>query len=393
MKADTKRAARVHGQAATIPRVAHVGSFRPDSDNGVHQCIVALTRTLASRDQPIEVWHLTHRVREPSGRVVDGVQVFDLPSFQRRSVSAVAIPSVTRRWLRERVRHVDGVHLHSVFQSDHITVVKLGVPYILTPHGGYSDGVINGRRRQLKRIWFRLWERRLLEGARAVHVVSPAEEESLRQLGVSARVVHVPNGIEGEATSDRVSSYNASGPWVYMGRLAVVQKGLDHLLDAYAAATRERPQLPPLILAGPDFRDGLRQLEVQADRLDISGRVSFVGAVHGQAKEQLLSKASLFVHTSRWEGMPLAVLEAMRAGIPVLVTEATNVAAEVASVGAGFAAANRVSSVAGAMVAAFDASDLERAAMGVRARAHIRDRYSWPAITDEMSVVYREAFS
>jgi glycosyltransferase involved in cell wall biosynthesis len=57
--------------------------------------------------------------------------------------------------------------------------------------------------------------------------------------------------------------------------------------------------------------------------------------VFGREKEALLDSAFVFVHTSRWEGMPFAVIEALATGCPVLVTPATNLGDYVEGFGAG----------------------------------------------------------
>ena len=69
-----------------------------------------------------------------------------------------------------------------------------------------------------------------------------------------------------------------------------------------------------LIGDGPD----LEQAREVAERFQISERVHFLG--HRDDVAEILSRAQIFVLSSRWEGFPRSTLEAMRGGLPVVVS-------------------------------------------------------------------------
>ncbi|MFW6062466.1 MAG: glycosyltransferase family 4 protein [Planctomycetota bacterium] len=107
-----------------------------------------------------------------------------------------------------------------------------------------------------------------------------------------------------------------------VGRLAP-QKGQDVLLSAFAplAAQDDRAALVLVGAAGdaPAEQRHARQLRGQVDRLGLAGRVIFAGP--RADVPSLLAAADLYVHPARWEGWPLAVVEAMAAGLPVVSTD------------------------------------------------------------------------
>ena len=107
----------------------------------------------------------------------------------------------------------------------------------------------------------------------------------------------------------------ASGPIVTIGRL-VNQKNHDLFLRAAAAVSREVPEARFMIVGDGPLRVAL---ERQAGQLGIQERVVFTGE-RGDT-ETILRTASLFWLTSRWEGMPNVVLEAMASGVPVVATD------------------------------------------------------------------------
>lgn len=110
--------------------------------------------------------------------------------------------------------------------------------------------------------------------------------------------------------------------FVYVGRL-VGEKSLDTMLEAFRRVVVESPTAVRLVLAG----DGPERasLEAQAERLGIEGRLLWLGA---QVDARLaLSLADAFVMSSRSEGLPMALLEAMSATLPCVATDVGGIAA------------------------------------------------------------------
>jgi len=105
------------------------------------------------------------------------------------------------------------------------------------------------------------------------------------------------------------------GPIVTVGRL-VEQKNHEMFLHAAAALSRDVPEAAFLIIGDGPLRGAL---EEQARRLGIADRVTFAGERHDV--DEVMRQASLFWLTSRWEGMPNVVLEAMASGLPVIATD------------------------------------------------------------------------
>lgn len=99
-----------------------------------------------------------------------------------------------------------------------------------------------------------------------------------------------------------------------VGRLAP-QKGQWHLLDAFAQIL---PSFPHAFLAIAGEGELRPRLESQAQSLGISARVRLLGV--RRDVPQLLRLAQVFVLPSLWEGMPVSLIEAMAAGLPVITT-------------------------------------------------------------------------
>lgn len=367
-----------------------MGNLYRDSANGVYATIAGLADHLPQNGVSVEFWHLSRKVSKPTVRDVGGITVVDLPRHRLDNASLVGLPRSTRAMLRERARNVDIVHMHSVYQVENIAIsrLRLGRPLVLTPNGGYSEAVSRGRHRISKSIWRSLWENRLVNGCSTLHAVSHPEVERLTSLYPSVNVCLVPNAVALESVRESPLG-NFDGVFVFVGRLAIDHKGLDLLLEAYAAALGKMADLPSLIIAGPDFRGGRLLLEEMVERLGLRGKVTVVEPVFGSQKAALLASARCFVHTSRWEGFPFAVVEAMAAGLPVMVTPGTNMASAVSYRGGGVLVEPTTRDVASGLLRIATLDEAELNSMAEAASATVRDRYTWEAVAPLIADLYR----
>ena len=244
---------------------------------------------------------------------------------ERLAVSGVPVtrlPLHGRAYLRER-RLVTGVlarerpdvvHTHG-YRADVVSgtgALAMGLPVVTTMHGF----VVN----DFKDRVYQWVQRRAVRRFGAVVAVSRPLVERLVQAGVPrSRIRLIPNGYAAAAPPlARAAARDALGVprdgarvgWV--GRLGL-EKGCDVMLEALA-------RLDDLDVRLSVLGDGAERTRLvqQAQRLGIAGRVTWHGAVPGAAP--LYPAFDLFVLSSRTEGTPIALLEAMSAGVPVVAT-------------------------------------------------------------------------
>jgi glycosyltransferase involved in cell wall biosynthesis len=193
---------------------------------------------------------------------------------------------------------------------------SIGVPYVLEPRGAYDPWIV-GRRRVVKKAWWWLWERQLVEGARAVHLFFESEVSHLTALGYRGEVVVAPNGV---LVPDEAVWDGGSGGYVlWYGRFDLEHKGIDLLVRALALLSEE--ERPPLRLHGPDARArGKERIRRLVHELGLERWVTIGEPVHGAEKWNLLARARGFAYPSRWEAFGNAVAEAAAVGVPILTT-------------------------------------------------------------------------
>ncbi len=134
-----------------------------------------------------------------------------------------------------------------------------------------------------------------------------------------AKLAVIPNGVDLARFERPKREESGHGVVTYVGRLDR-QKGLSWLLDTATVWLRELPDCELLIVGeGPERGP----LEAKCRSLGLSDRVHF--ALWRLDIPQILASSRLLVLPSLWEGMPNAVLEAMAAGLPVVVTDVEGV--------------------------------------------------------------------
>lgn len=166
---------------------------------------------------------------------------------------------------------------------------------------------------------WRLWQARwLARRSDAIVGVSSGVEQSLLRLGMPADITQsIPNGID---LSRFVASpaYAAREPGIVMSARFARQKDHLSLIRALALLRDEHGLTPTLHLAGSGKASYQREAEGLAQRLKLAGQVRFLG--YEPQVAELLKRNQIFVLSTRWEGMPLALVEAMAAGCACVAT-------------------------------------------------------------------------
>lgn len=184
------------------------------------------------------------------------------------------------------------------------------VPVILHLHGGgfhvfYQDECSP---------WQQKWIRHVFNHAARVVVLSQTWRNWLQGISHNPHIVPIYNPVQvPEWQADPASAKPPT--LLVLGRLTKL-KGSYDLLDACAPLLAEFPGLT-LALGG----DGeLEQVAARAKQLGMAQQVQLLGWIGPEQKARALQQASLYVLPSYHEGMPMSLLEAMAAGLPVIST-------------------------------------------------------------------------
>lgn len=290
------------------------------------------------------------------------------------------------------VRHrVDLVHLHSS-SGPSFTRKALALalaraarcPVVFHVHGGAFKAVLasNGRRYRLRRLALH-WA---LEQADAVVALTPGWAAD-GAAGADIRSLHVvPNAPELARVPERRSLQGDSQTILFLGHL-YREKGVFELLDAFTQLVAERPDLR-LVMAGKG--SCARALRAHVREAGLEDAVDLPGWVGAEEKLRLLERAACLVLPSYHEGLPLVVLEAMAAQVPVVATAVGGIP-EVARDGveALLVAPRDVGGLADAIARVLDDGDLVASLVGA-ARTRVVDEYGTEQLAARIGAVYEQ---
>ena len=327
----------------------------------------------------------------PEGSEYEGVRVRYLPvAFPRRFFGARMRGPVSTALAR-----ADLCHIHGIWNVPEWSAARLaracGVPYVLSPRGMLQPAA-RTRGRWRKAIAYRLFEQVNLAHADLLHATSDAEAAILRSLALDVPIIVVPNGVDTAAAASAPPGFRQrfgiprdAFVVAFLGRIHPIKR-LDLLASAFAAV-RETHSDVHLVLAGPDERGDLasvmRQLTAHA------GYVHAPGTLGEDDKWALLRDANVSVQCSDSESFGLAIVEAMAAGVPVVVTR-TCPWPEIEARDCGVWVEQSAPALADA-IRRLLADRPRAAAMGERGAAFARERFGWDAIALAMAELYATA--
>ncbi len=214
------------------------------------------------------------------------------------------------------------IHCHTVRSAlvGSLASRLAGVPMVYHAHSPASQ---DSTRRWMNRLNAQI-ERLSLRRASRVIAVSQAMAEHIRQEGFDpARICAVPNGVP---AFDRVVERDApSGRWT-LGVVALMRprKGIEVLLDAMVLLRQRGVDVRLRAVGEFESSQYAAEIAARARRLGLTEQIAWTGFTRNVAGE-LLGMDLLVLPSLFGEGLPMVVLEAMAAGVPVVATRVAGV--------------------------------------------------------------------
>ena len=358
----------------------------PANQGGIEHYCQALYPRIVEQGHSVDLYARSSYVKKPwfSTYKSQGVKIICLPSLPFRGLDAL-----TSSWLgaiAATVKGYDVIHFHALgpslfcfiprlFSQARIIATCQGLDWQRGKWGLLSSQIIY------------LGERIAARYSDRLIVVSQALKNYFQKT-YDIEPVYIPNGPGIYAESDRdfnfVKSLNLNpGKYLlFLGRL-VPEKCPDLLIEAFQRLQKSDWKL---VLAGgdSDTTEYIQQLHKLADN---NPNIVFAGELKGSYLAEMVRGAGIFVLPSDLEGLPLAMLEAMREGIPVI---ASNIQPHEQLIGKDrgmvFDAGSIISC---AMVLEKAISQPEQLkVMAQQAQAHVKANYDWEKIVKDNLAVY-----
>lgn len=280
---------------------------------------------------------------------------------------------------------LDLLHLHGIWMYPSAAGAqwarRTGGPYIVSPHG-MLDPWITARGRGKKALARIGYERASWRAAARLHALTPREARDIERESGRSDAVVIPNaGPEALPLSEEPRKPG----FLYLGRIHV-KKNVSALLAAWRALDAAgKLGETTLTIAGWGAAEDVAALEAELESAPPSAR--FAGPLFGADKAAAFTEAGFFVLPSHSEGLPVVVLEAWAANLPVLMTQECNLPEGFAA-GAAIDCGYDPAEIAAALRRALAMPDSERRAMAQAAHGLATGPFSVAAVTARWGEVY-----
>ena len=282
-----------------------------------------------------------------------------------------------------RAERPDLVHTHLVHADVYggAAARLLGIPSVSTRHN--DDRYLLGP--------FRYVDRAFARPARRLIAISDAVRTFLERAGHDpAKLVTIRYGLDELPASPSDPSPTSAGipadaPLALaVGRL-IAQKDHATLLRGFALVRTELPDARLAILGSGPLESETRALAAELgleDALTLPGRTDL---------RDWLARADVFVHTSRWEGFGIVLLEAMLAGLPIVATRVSAVPEVVADGETGVLVEPGDHTALATALGALLADPARASALGEAGERRARNEFSVARMAERTAAVYDEA--
>lgn len=289
-----------------------------------------------------------------------------------------------------KYRKPDIVVFHEVYHIEYTKIARSlsrdGIPYIIIPHGCLVGAA--QRKKPLKKLLANTF---IFHGfiyhAAALQCLSHNE---LINTSFTIPKFIGTNGVS--LPSVKKISFNKEViKFIYIGRLEILPKGLDLLLQAVRRVDEIvlYKDLFTINIFGPDFKGRYEEVEKLIKQYNIGKIVKLNHELTGINKIKHLLDSDVFLQTSRHEGMPMGILEAMSYGIPCLITKGTSLGDITSKYDAGWVSETTVESIANMIVKAIQERNLlpEKSS---NARKLILENFAWSHIVKSTIDSYKK---
>lgn len=354
---------------------------RADQIGGAHLHVADLAAALRDRGHGVEVWVggegpylLALAEREVPFRRLDHLTRPIRPHADIRALLEI------RALLRQVRPDVLSTYSAKAGLLGRLAAVGTGIPAIFTAHGwAFTDGTS-----LLGKGPFLLAE--MIGASAAERIVTTCEYDrrlALRhRIAPASKIVNIYNGVRDIDPGLRADPA-ASPPRLIAVQRFEPQKDHATLLRALAGLKEREWSLDWI-------GDGvlLPEARALAEELGINGRIRWLG-LRSDVPE-LLSRAQIFALTSRWEGFPFSILEAMRAGLPVVATDVAGVSEAVEDGTTGFTVAREDPAIVRGGLTRLIQDPALRARMGEAGRSRYEERFTYQRMLDQNEALLRE---
>ena len=308
---------------------------------------------LAKGEQPVEVI-APYSESDDIAYLADGYPGLTCHTVPRSYPERFSNSRALGVWMRANLHHFQVVEIHGVWVLATLQAARvcqeLGKPYFVRPHGSLDPFDLR-KRALLKKCLGPVYVRWLLRHAAGVICTTKLEAERLVTYGVKPRVFNMPLPVPLAADGGNRQAFRGKHQIpvdaqviLFLSRVDY-KKGLDFLIPALGTLKSAFPRLW-FVLAGTGTPQFMSRVQGWIAEYDIRPFTSIVGFLSGQDKLDAFAAADIFALPSLNENFGIVNIEAMHAGLPLLISDEVYICREIETAGAGLVCRPNVQSVA-----------------------------------------------
>lgn len=368
-----------------------IGVYTPslsEHSGGVGVAVISLYSTLCNKENSysVQINSLSDGGKVPANAKEQCFVTKQFSAFRPRTIGLST--AMIQHALKTKV---DVNHLHGVWMlTSYSTLLAKKIsntPYVISPHGMLDPWIISrGKLKKFIAMW--AYEKWSWANASVFHALNAKEADAIRQVVPNARIVVAPNGID--VTADDFVSHVSSETtrFLFLGRFHP-KKNLHSLASAICEIDDSVYRKTPFVLDIVGWGDEAYEAEIKRIALAKPERFNFLGPKFGEEKEAVIRQSHCFVLPSFSEGQPVAVLEAMKAGTPVLINENCNMP-ELSALNLTADCGVSVAEIQQALLWFLALSDTDRQALRRASFDYVYQHYSWSAVLPLYEQMYKE---
>jgi glycosyltransferase involved in cell wall biosynthesis len=355
---------------------------------GADKLLLTAAQVLRARGYEVRIISLT-----PLGPMGREAQASGIPTESLEMRRGFPDPrGLVRLARRVRAWRPDIVHSHMVHANLMARALRLVVPIrvlVSTIHNIYEGG----------RLWMAAYK--LTNGLvdQMTIVSQAAAERFIRERIVPEKLLRViPNGVdldlfeqpspEARRARRRALGADEEFVWLAVGRFEIA-KDYPNMLRAFAQVRQQQPRTVLLLVGRGSLQ---RETEALARSLGLGDAVRFLGV--RQDVPEVMTAVDGFVLSSAWEGMPMVLLEAAAAGLPIVATRVGGNHEVVREQVSGYLVPPQDSNaLASAMLRLAGLPEAQRRSIGAAGREHVRSNYGLQSVAERWEELYQEVLA
>lgn len=271
------------------------------------------------------------------------------PSFPKR----FSFSRIASQWLEQNARNYDIAVIHTIWgglqiKAAHI-LYRLNIPFMIWPHGSLDPFDLQ-KKHYLKKLLGPVAIRSMLDKSKAVICTARLEAEKIEMYGakIIPTVLPLPVPVsdkKGHRDQFRRKQHLRDDDFVLLFlSLIYYKKGLSILIPALKKLTADYPNVK-LVIAGSDLNGYEKKVRGWIREYRLEDRVIMTGFLSGQDKYDAFAGSDCFVLPSMNENFGIAVVEALNASLPVLISRNVYIWEEIIESGGGWACDYSVASL------------------------------------------------